>query len=126
MQAHEVEAVEEGVDKAACEGVEQAPKRPPEPVMRRPFHPWVVLTAAAILPGAGQVLNRMPRRALIMVFFMLLLGFLTMQLAAPERSFVGRHAGGIFVYAIAVLDAYAVSRYRLECFRQRSCAVAAM
>ncbi|WP_232071762.1 hypothetical protein [Paraburkholderia pallida] len=99
---------------------DEARKRPREPAIRRPLHPRLVLAAAVLLPGAGQVLNRMPTRALIMVFFMLLLGFLTLQLAAPERSFVGRHAGGIFVYAIAVLDAYTVARYRWECFRQRS------
>ncbi|MFX1675901.1 hypothetical protein PWR63_27210 [Paraburkholderia sp. A2WS-5] len=119
MQAHEIEAAQKRVDEATGEAVEKASKRPPDPVVRRPLHPWVVLAAAAVLPGAGQVLNRMPRRALIMVFFMLLLGFVTLQLAAPGRSFAGRHAGGIFVYAIAVLDAYAVSRYRREYFVQR-------
>jgi hypothetical protein len=45
-----------------------------------------------------------------------------MQLAAPERSFVGRHAGGIFVYAIAVMDAYLIARYRWEMFRTRTVA----
>jgi hypothetical protein len=89
------------------------------PGMRRPLHPYLVLAAAVLLPGAGQVLNRMPTRALIMVFFMLSLGFLTLQLAAPERSFVGRHAGGIFVYAIAVLDAYSMARYRWERYLRR-------
>ena len=103
----------------------EARARPPGPATRRPLHPCVVLAAAAILPGAGQVLNRMPRRALIMVFFMLLLGFLTLQLAAPERSFAGRHAGGIFIYAIAVLDAYAIARYRWEYYKQRARAGAA-
>ncbi|MEM5328011.1 hypothetical protein VSR34_15655 [Paraburkholderia sp. JHI2823] len=89
------------------------------PRMRRPPHPYLVLAAAVLLPGVGQVLNRMPTRALIMVFFMLSLGFLTLQLAAPERSFAGRHAGGIFVYAIAVLDAYSIARYRWELYLRR-------
>lgn len=121
MPMPEIEAPAEAIDKA----IEESPKRPQGPPMRRPLHPCLVLTAAAALPGAGQVLNRMPRRALIMVFFMLLLGFVTVQLAAPERSFVGRHAGGIFIYAIAVLDAYAVARYRWEYFKQRSGAAGA-
>lgn len=121
MPMPEIEAVAGVIDQP----VKQAPERPPGPPMRRPLHPCMVLAAAALLPGAGQVLNRMPRRALIMVFFMLLLGFVTVQLAAPERSFVGRHAGGIFVYAIAVLDAYAIARYRWEYFKQRSSAAGA-
>ncbi|SIT41488.1 conserved membrane hypothetical protein [Paraburkholderia ribeironis] len=103
---------------APAEAVDAAPERAPQPLIRRPLHPFFVLAAAAILPGAGQVLNRMPTRALVMVFFMLSLGFLTLRLAAPERSFVGRHAGGIFVYAVAVLDAYGIARYRWERFRQ--------
>ncbi|SIT49060.1 conserved membrane hypothetical protein [Paraburkholderia piptadeniae] len=86
---------------------------------RRPVHPYLVLVAAVLLPGAGQVINGMPTRALVMIFFMLSLGFVTVQLAAPGRSFVGQHAGGIFVYAIAVMDAYFMARYRWEMFRTR-------
>lgn len=89
------------------------------PRPRRPLHPYLVLAAAVILPGVGQVLNRMPTRGLIMIFFMLSLGIVTMELAAPGRSFIGRHAGGLFVYAIAVMDAYMTARYRWELFRQR-------
>ncbi|MGF6288354.1 hypothetical protein [Paraburkholderia youngii] len=87
---------------------------------RRPVHPYLVLVAGALLPGAGQVINRMPTRALIMMFFMLSLGFVTVQLAAPGRSFIGRNAGGIFVYAISVMDAYFIARYRWEAFRVRA------
>jgi hypothetical protein len=91
----------------------------PPPRVRRPLHPYLVLAAAVLLPGAGQVLNGMPSRALTMIFFMLSLGFVTMELAAPGRSFVGRHAGGFFIYAIAVFDAYVAARYRWERFRHR-------
>ena len=96
-------------------------KRPgaPAPPLRRPRHPYLVLGAAVLLPGAGQVLNGMPTRALTMVFFMLSLGFVTMELAAPGRSFVGRHAGGLFIYALAALDAYMIARYRWALFRHR-------
>ncbi|MEX3951009.1 hypothetical protein AB4Y40_25040 [Paraburkholderia sp. EG287B] len=103
---------------AAAAAIDETRDDLPVPRPRRPWHPYVVLAAAVLLPGAGQVLNRMPTRALTMVFFMLSLGFLTLQLAAPERSFVGRHAGGIFVYAIAVLDAYGTARYRWEAFNR--------
>ncbi|MEX3935223.1 hypothetical protein AB4Y32_26095 [Paraburkholderia phymatum] len=90
-----------------------------KPKTARPVHPYIVLLAAVLLPGAGQLINRMPTRALIMLFFMLSLGFVTMQLAAPGRSFIGRHAGGVFIYAIAVMDAYLIARYRWEMFRSR-------
>jgi hypothetical protein len=116
MLTPEIDAAAQALDEVTADAREQPSPR----VRRRPLHPCVVLAVAAALPGAGQVINRMPRRALVMVFFMLLLGFLTQQLAAPERSFVGRHAGGVFVYAIAVLDAYAIARYRWESFRQHS------
>lgn len=78
----------------------------------RPLHPHLVLAAAVILPGLGQLLNHMATRALMMVFFMVMLGWVTYHLTPPERSFVGRHAGGIFVYAMSILDAYKWARYR--------------
>jgi len=79
----------------------------------------VVLVAAILLPGAGQLLNHMATRALAMVFFMVMLGWVTYHLTPPERSFVGRHAGGIFVYAMSILDAYKWARYRWASFEQQ-------
>ena len=78
----------------------------------RPPHPYLVLAVALLLPGMGQVLNGMLARAWIMIFFALTLGVITFQLTTPAHSFVGRHAGGLFVYAVMVLDAYAWARYR--------------
>jgi membrane protein implicated in regulation of membrane protease activity len=66
------------------------------------------------LPGVGQVLNNTPMRGLTMLFFMLMLGVITFNLAGPEISVVGKFAGGIFVYAISVMDAYYWARYRWE------------
>jgi hypothetical protein len=57
----------------------------------------------------GQVLNDQPRRGLLMVLYMLLLGVLTSLLATPDASVVGRFAGGIFVYAMSVMEAYRVA-----------------
>lgn len=74
--------------------------------------PATVLAVAIVLPGMGQVLNGQPRRGLLMVFYMLLLGVLTYRLAAPERSLVGHLAGGLFVYALSLLDAYRTARLR--------------
>lgn len=84
---------------------------------RRPPHPWLVLAIAVVLPGCGQVMNRQPQRGLIFVFFMLLLGGFTLMTAAPDVSIVGKLAGGLFVYAMAVFDAYRTARLRWEIWR---------
>ena len=80
--------------------------------MKPPPNPYLVLVVAIILPGAGQVLNRQPVRGLIFVCFAVLLGGFTLKTAAPEVSFVGKIAGGLFVWAMAVLDAYRTARIR--------------
>jgi hypothetical protein len=80
--------------------------------MRAPLSPWLVVAVAVVLPGVGQVLNRQPFRGLGFLFFMLLLGAVTLKTAAPDVSLVGKFAGGIFVWAMSVFDAYRVARLR--------------
>ncbi len=75
-------------------------------------NPKWIFVAALVLPGAGQVVNRMPVRGLVFIFYMLLLGIVTFNLTTPEHSLVGRYSGGIFIYAISVLDAYKWASYR--------------
>lgn len=58
----------------------------------------------------GQLLNRAMMRNLTMVFFMIVLGVATAHVASPERSFIGQHAGGFFIYAVSVIDAYVWAR----------------
>ena len=84
----------------------------------RPRHPLLVLLVAILLPGMGQVLNGMLVRAWIMIFFTLSLGVVSYHLTTPAHSFVGRHAGGFFIYAIMVLDAYLWARYRYGRWQQ--------
>jgi hypothetical protein len=67
---------------------------------------WLVLAVAAVLPGMGHVVLRMPVRGLMFAFYTVLLGVITWQLTTPEISLVGRLAGGLFVYAVSLLDAY--------------------
>ena len=85
----------------------------------RPPSPYLVLSAALILPGTGQVLNRAPLRGLTFLFFILLLGAFTLKTAAPEVSVVGKLAGGIFVYAMSIYDAYKTARVRHEVWTHR-------
>lgn len=77
-----------------------------------PSHPVLVLAAAILLPGTGQVLNGQSVRGLIFLFFMLLLGGYTLQTAAETVSIVGKLSGGLFVYAMSIFDAYKTARIR--------------
>lgn len=80
--------------------------------MKPPLHPYLVLAVAVCLPGMGQVLNRQPVRGLTFVFFAVLLGGFTLKTAAPDVSFVGKVSGALFVWAMAILDAYKTARIR--------------
>lgn len=86
----------------------------------RPMNPLAVLALAIVLPGSGQVFNREPYRGLIFLFFMFLLGAFTILTARPEVSIVGKLAGGLFVYAISVFDAYKKAKIRYEMWRHAS------
>lgn len=77
-----------------------------------PRHPYLVLAIAIIFPGVGQVMNSQPARGLVMIFFMFILGVITYQTSSPDISTVGRFSGGIFIYAVAVMDAYKWARVR--------------
>jgi hypothetical protein len=80
--------------------------------MKPPVNPRLVLAVALLLPGMGQVLNRQPVRGLVFVCFAVLLGGFTLKTAAPDVSFVGKLAGAIFVWAMAVLDAYKTAKIK--------------
>jgi hypothetical protein len=75
---------------------------------------------ALMFPGMGQVLNNTPLRGLIMLFFMFCLGMITYQLTTPDHSLVGRFAGGLFIYAISVMDAYKWARVRETVFAAKN------
>lgn len=79
---------------------------------KSPPNPYLVLAIGFVLPGVGQVVNRQPLRGLIFLFFMLLLGAFTLKTAAADVSIVGKLAGGLFVWAMSLLDAYKVARIR--------------
>ncbi len=87
--------------------------------VKSPANPYLVLAVATVLPGVGQVMNRQPMRGLFFVFFILLLGAFTLKTAAPDVSIVGKLSGGIFVYAMAILDAYRLARVRFETWRHK-------
>jgi hypothetical protein len=88
--------------------------------MKPPMNPYGILVVAILLPGMGQVLNRQPVRGLIFVCFAVLLGAFTLKTAAPDISFVGKISGGLFVWAMATLDAYKVARVRREVWQHQN------
>ncbi len=86
---------------------------------KTPLNPYLVLVVAVVLPGVGQVLNRQPMRGLIFLFFIVLLGGFTLKTAAPDVSVVGKFAGGFFIWAMAIYDAYRTARIRHAVWQQK-------
>lgn len=74
--------------------------------MSKPLNPYVVLALAIALPGAGHVAIREAPRGLVFAFFVVLFSVLSYMTTTPEHSFIGRHAGGLFVWALSIPDAY--------------------
>jgi hypothetical protein len=89
----------------------------PDAAPSMPLSPYLVMLVAALLPGVGQLLNNQPQRAMTMLFFMILLGMITMYTAPADASFIGRYAGGFAIYSLSVLDAYRWARVRTEIAR---------
>jgi hypothetical protein len=90
--------------------------RQEQPRPKPPFHPYLILGVALVLPGIGQVLNNQANRGLLFLFTMIALGYVTYHLSTPEISLVGRYAGGLFIYALSLMDAYKWARIRWVIF----------
>ena len=86
--------------------------------MSKPMNPYLVLLLAIILPGAGHVAVGEARRGLAFALFVVLFSVLTYMTTTPDHSFIGRHAGGLFVWALSIPDAY--RRARINAARSAS------
>lgn len=84
----------------------------------KPLHPYAVLALAILLPGVGHVALGQPQRGFGYAFFTLLLSLATYAIASPDRSFAGRIAMGLFVWALSIPDAYRIARLRWETWKQ--------
>jgi hypothetical protein len=73
-------------------------------------NPYFVLAVAIILPGMGHVIVGRPKRGLTMQMFMIVLAMVTWHLTTPAQSLVGRLAGGLFVYALSIPEAYRLAK----------------
>jgi alkanesulfonate monooxygenase SsuD/methylene tetrahydromethanopterin reductase-like flavin-dependent oxidoreductase (luciferase family) len=67
------------------------------------------MTAIA-LPGVGHVIIGRAARGFGFAAFTLVFAWLTTKFAAPDASFVGRHAAGLFVWALSLTDVYRIAR----------------
>ncbi|RXF74280.1 hypothetical protein [Hansschlegelia zhihuaiae] len=79
-----------------------------------PPDPRLVLLVAALLPGMGHVMIGRAARGLGFAFFAAIGFWLTSKFADPDASFIGRHAGGFFVWALSLPDAYRAARMDRE------------
>ncbi len=81
-------------------------------MQEKPRPPYAVL-AASVIPGAGHVLLGLPQRGLMFLFFTIILGWVSTKIIPPEMSFFSRHAGGIFIYGMSILDAYRIAKVKV-------------
>jgi hypothetical protein len=91
-------------------------KQPATP--KKPWHPYAILALAVVLPGMGHVASGQSQRGFGFAFFTLLLALLTWQITPPDRSFIGRAAIGLFVWALSIPDAYRLGRMQWEVWRK--------
>ncbi|HRX36913.1 MAG TPA: hypothetical protein P5337_10990 [Aestuariivirga sp.] len=80
----------------------------------KPVNPYLVLAAAVVLPGAGHVVQGKTQRGMMFLFFTIILGWVSLRIMPAEASFFTRHAGGIFIYGLSVIDAYKSARIAWE------------
>jgi hypothetical protein len=78
--------------------------------MVKPINPYLVLALAIALPGAGHVAVRDAPRGLAFAFFVVLFSVVSYMTTTPDQTFIGRHAGGLFVWALSIPDAYRRAR----------------
>ena len=82
--------------------------------MNRAMNPHAVLALAILFPGAGHVAVGQAARGFCFLLFAILFMVLSYLTTTPEHSFVGRHAGGFFIWALSITDAYRLARIRHE------------
>lgn len=78
--------------------------------MARHANPYLILALAIVLPGAGHVAVRAAPRGLAFAFFVMLFSVISYMTTTPDQTFIGRHAGGLFVWALSIPDAYRQAR----------------
>jgi hypothetical protein len=88
------------------------------PRFKAPFNPYAVLALAIVLPGMGHVAVGQPQRGFGFAFFSLLFALFCWHTTTPDHSFIGRTAGGLFVWALSIPDAYRIARTQFNGWRR--------
>lgn len=86
--------------------------------MSQPLNPRLVLALAILFPGAGHVAIGQTQRGFCFLLFAILFMVLSYLTTTPEHSFIGRHAGGLFIWALSITDAYRLAKIRYETLRR--------
>lgn len=79
---------------------------------KAPINPYAVLLSSLVLPGSGHVWLGLTQRGLTFLFFIIVLGWVSAHVMPAHFTFIGKHIGGVFVYGVAVIDAYKIARVR--------------
>lgn len=71
---------------------------------------WLVVLISFVIPGSGYVILGKPVRGLMMVFWMILFGFITFNLTSEDISFIGRVSGGIAIWTLSLVEVYRIAK----------------
>ena len=82
------------------------------PPARAPLHPYIVMLIAALAPGSGHWAVGNIQRGVMFAWFMIVLGWVSWRMTGPEISPIGKVSGGLLVYAVSIMDAYRIARFR--------------
>jgi len=72
---------------------------------------YLPLIATILVPGSGYVFLGRPMRGLMMLFWMIIFGYLTFHFSSTSISFIGRISGGIVVWILSVAEVYRISKH---------------
>jgi len=70
----------------------------------------LTIFVAIIIPGSGHVILKRELRGLMIVFWMIAMGFITYNLTDSSISFIGRYSGGFLVHILSILEVYNISK----------------
>jgi len=85
---------------------------------RPPLHPYLVMLIAILAPGSGHWAAGNVQRGMMFAWFMFILGWITWRITPEGLSMLGRFSGGLLIYAISIMDAYRIARFRWEAYHR--------
>ena len=74
----------------------------------------VLVFAVSLIPGAAHVMLGQAQRGLMFIFFITILGWISLKLMPADASFLGRHIGGVFIWGMSIIDANRINRKRIS------------